>query len=47
MPEDVVKEFLLLKFTNSGPGTLREVIDNDKTTRYRMYLNGLEATKGQ
>ena len=47
MPEYVAKHFVFPKFTASGPGTFREVIDNDTTTRDKMSLNGLKATKGQ
>ena len=28
-------------------GTLREVVDNDTTTRNKIYLNGLVLTKGK
>ena len=47
MPTDVAKHFVSLKFTVSGLGTLREVIENATTTRCKMDLNGLESTKGQ
>ena len=47
MPEDVAKHFILPMFTASGPGALRGVIYNDKKTRDKMFLNGLEMVKGQ
>ena len=47
MPEDVANHFLFPKFTASGPGTLREVIDNDKTTRDKISFNGLGVIKGR
>ena len=45
MSEDDAKHFLLPKFTASGPGTLREVIDNVTTPRDKMNLNGLKLTR--
>ena len=33
------------KSTTPGSGTLREVLDNDTTTRDKMYLNGLGVKK--
>ena len=37
----------LTNFTTPVPGTLREVLDNDTTTRDKSYLNGLNMTKGE
>ena len=43
----MVKHFLKPNFTTPVPGTLREVLDNDITTREKIYLNGLGMTKGE
>ena len=34
-------------FTTIVPGTLREIHDNDTTTRDKSYLNGLNMAKGE
>ena len=47
MPEYVANNFVIPNFTASGIGTLREVIDNYKTTGDKMSLNGLKVIKGQ
>ena len=47
MPEDVAKHFFFPNFTTPVPGTVREVIDNDTTKRAKIYLNGLDMTKGE
>ena len=44
-PEGAAKTFVLPKFTASGQGNLKEVIDNDTTTRDKISLNGLGAKK--
>ena len=36
--------FVLPNFTTPVSGTLREVLDNDNTTRDKIYLNGLGMT---
>ena len=47
MSEDVANKFVLFKFTVPESGTLREVIENDTTTIYKIPLNGLKVTKFQ
>ena len=47
MSEDVEKHFVLPNFNTPETGTLREVLDNDNTTREKNYLNGLGMTKGE
>ena len=42
IPEDVEKHFALPNYTTLVPGTLREVIDNENTTRDKIYPYGLE-----
>ena len=46
MPEDTARNFVLPNSTASGPGALREVIENNTTTKYKLSPNGLEITKG-
>ena len=45
MPEYVAKQFTFPNFATPVPGTLREVLDNDTTTREKSYLNGLGMIK--
>ena len=47
MPEDAANHFEYPKFTAPVVGILREVIDNDTTTRDKISLNGLWGTKGE
>ena len=47
MPEDVAKQFAFPNFNTAAPGTLREVINNEITPRYKIFLNGLGMTKGK
>ena len=47
MSKDVVNHFVFPKFTSSYPGTLREGIYNDKTTRDKISLNWLKVIKFQ
>ena len=47
MPGDAAKHFLFPNFTYSGPGMLKEVVDNDTTTRDKMSLSVLNCIKGQ
>ena len=45
MSEYVSNNFTILKFTAPVSGMLRKVIDNNNTTRNKIYLNGLGTTK--
>ena len=45
MSEGTANNFVLPKFTASGPVTSTEFIINDTTTRYKFSLNGLGVTK--
>ena len=47
MPEDVAKHFSLPKFTCPVAWTLREIFDNDITTRDKFSLNCLGMEKGK
>ena len=47
MPEGIANHFVFPKFTASGKGTLKEVIDNDTITRYKITLNVLGVEKGE
>ena len=47
MTEDVTKHFWFPNFTTPVPGILREVLDNDTTTRDTISFNGLGITKGE
>ena len=47
MPEDLSKQFVFPNFATPVLGTLREVLDNDTTTKYKSYLNVLGMTKGE
>ena len=47
MIEDMEKRFEFPNFTTPVPGTLMEVLDNDTTTRDKIYLNGLGMKKGK
>ena len=47
IPEGVAKNVMFPRFTASGPGRLREVVNNDTTTRDKLFRNGLGATKGE
>ena len=47
MPEDMEKHFVYHNFTIQVSGTSREVLDNNITTREKIYLNGLGTKKGE
>ena len=47
MPEDVANRFTFPKFAASVSGTLREILDNDTTTRDKITLKLLGETKGK
>ena len=47
MLEDIKNKFMLPKFADPVPGTLREILDNGTTTRDKIPPNGLGVTKGQ
>ena len=47
MIEDMEKRFEFPNSTTPVPGTLMEVLDNDTTTRDKIYLNGLGMKKGK
>ena len=47
MPKDAESQFTFPNFTTPVPGTSRKVLDNDTTTRDKIYLNGLGMTKGK
>ena len=45
MPEDVTNHFVFTKFTTPVSETLRKILDNDTTTRDKIPLKILRATK--
>ena len=45
IPEDVAKLFALPNYITLVPGTLREVLENDTTPRYKISLKGLGMKK--
>ena len=45
MPEEMSNHFAFPDFATPVSGTLREVLDNDTTTREKSYLNGLVMKK--
>ena len=47
MPEEVAKHFVFPNFTPPVTATLREILDNNNTTRDNSYPNGLNDTKGE
>ena len=47
MSEYVSNNFTILKFTAPVSGMLRKVIDNNNTTRNKIYLNELGITNGE
>ena len=47
MPEDVANHFAFSNFAAPVSGTLREILDNDTTTRDKISLKVLDVTKGE
>ena len=47
MPKDVENQLSFPNIDTSVPGTLREVLDNNTTTRDKSYLDGLGMKKGE
>ena len=47
MLEDIKNKFMLPKFADPVPGTLKEILDNGTTTRDNVLLNGLGTKKGK
>ena len=47
MPEIFETQFSFPNFTAPGPGTLRELLDNQTTTRDNIFLDGLGMTKDE